>query len=159
MASRTDTKAGVGIQKNKTTRMREVRTVTLDRPVREFTTEDEKYCSCVFFTNAGRPPRDVAAMKRKALRFRRSFNVVKACKYSVFKNSNFPVSFRCIYTEDFLKSLSPLTLMYFIIKKKVKVSEETKNMIVKEIIDYFGRVQEFIEKMRAEKSEYKSEED
>lgn len=130
------------------------REVTLEKPVKEFTTNDEKYCSCIFFTNAGRPPRPVAYMMRNARMRRRRFNIVSACKsYAYRGDPNPPVSIRCVYTEDFLSSLSTLTLLFFIVKKRIKISEETKRMLVREILDYFRRVQEFIEKIRGEKEE------
>jgi len=132
----------------------EVREVRLDKPTREFTTNDEKYCSCIFFTNAGRPPRPVAYMMRNARMRRRRFNISAACKsYSYRGDPNPPVSVRCIYSEEFLNSLSTLTLIFFIIKKRIRISEETKRMLVKEILDYFRRVQEFIQKMRGENEE------
>jgi hypothetical protein len=130
------------------------REVNLDRPVREFTTNDEKYCSCIFFTNAGKPPRSVAYMLRRKSRFGKKFSIASACKsYSYRGDPNPPVSVRCIYSEGFLNSLSTFTLIYFIIKKKIKISEETKRMLVKEILEYFKRLQEYIQKMRREKEE------
>lgn len=96
-------------------------------------TQGEKFCSCLFLvTSRGGPG-----------------NPYAICRRNIYQNNPPPVLPKCVYTKEYLSSLTPQILMKYIIAKRIRIDEELKNSLIRSILEFFERV----EQRRAKRSE------
>jgi hypothetical protein len=89
---------------------------------------DEKYCSCVFLVTSHGRPGNPYAICRKSIYERRGITPP-------------PVALRCVYTREYLMSLKPVTLMTYILNKRIRIDDEFKEKLVDVVLNYFERTE------------------
>ena len=89
---------------------------------------DEKYCSCVFLVTSHGRPGNPYAMCRKSIYERRGITPP-------------PVALQCVYTREYLMSLKPVTLMTYILNKRIIIDDEFKEKLVDFVLKYFERME------------------
>jgi hypothetical protein len=120
--------------------------IEVNNPLSQIRTEDERFCSCLFFAYSGR------------YKMRRGMTPYRYCKNLVYRNKEVPPMI-CSYTEKYLNSLYNRTLLRFAVNRKLRLSPETRKALIQDIIRYFKKVEEYyMKKGKSEKEEEGSEE-
>jgi hypothetical protein len=104
--------------------------IEVDKPIKDLETKEERFCSCVFLANADR------------YRIRPGMSKFEYCKNLFYpRNAKLP-PMMCWYTEEYLNSLYDKVLLKFAINRRIKISPETKRLLIQDIIRFFRIVEE-----------------
>jgi hypothetical protein len=104
--------------------------IEVDKPIKDLETKEQRFCSCVFLANADR------------YRIRPGMSKFEYCKNLFYpRNAKLP-PMMCWYTEEYLNSLYDKVLLKFAINRRIKISPETKRLLIQDIIRFFRIVEE-----------------